>query len=100
MRHMRLQIASDVVPRCFRSIVPMRETTRVEEGLLRRRSVGTSQRGSCARRREGYVHSISALTAGRLALVGILWTRDLDQHPLIRGSVGLRDLILAESIGR
>jgi hypothetical protein len=100
MRHMWLQIASDVVPRCFRSIAPMRETTSVEEVLLMRRSVGTSRRGSYARCSEGYVDSISALTAGRLALVGTLWTRNLDQRPLICGSVRLRDLILAESIGR
>jgi hypothetical protein len=46
------------------------------------------------------VDSISALTAGSLALVGILWTRNLDQHLLIRISVGLRDLISAESISR
>jgi hypothetical protein len=44
--------------------------------------------------------SISALTSGRLALVGTLWTRNLDQHPLIRGSIGLRALIVAESIGK
>jgi hypothetical protein len=88
MRHMRLQMVSDVVPRRFMSIAPMRDMTTVEEVLLRQRSSGTSQQGSCARRREGYVVSISALTARSLALVGTLWTRNLDQHPLIRGSVG------------
>jgi hypothetical protein len=72
MQHMRLQIASDVVPRCFRSIAPIRETTRVEEVLLRRHSSGTSQQGSCARRREGYVVSISVLMSGSLVLVGTL----------------------------
>jgi hypothetical protein len=69
---MRLQIVSDVVPRCFRSVAPIREMTRVEEVLLRRRSSGTSQRGSCARCREGYVVSISVLMSGSLALVGTL----------------------------
>jgi hypothetical protein len=97
---MRLQIASDVVPRCFRSIVPMTETMRVEEDLLRWRSVGTSHEGSCARCREGYMDWISALTSRRLALVGTLWTRNLDQWPLIHASIGLRALISAESIGR
>jgi hypothetical protein len=72
MRHMRLQIASDVVPRCFRSIALIRETTRVEEVLLRRHSSGMRQRGSCARCREGYVVSISVLMSGSLALVGTL----------------------------
>jgi hypothetical protein len=72
MRYMRWQIASDVVPRCFRSIALIREMTRVEEVLLRRRSSGTSQRGSCARRREGYMVSISVLMSGSLALVGTL----------------------------
>jgi hypothetical protein len=100
MRHIRLQIASDIVPRRFRSIVLMREMTRVEEVLLRRPSSGTSQRGSCVRCKEGYMDSISALTCVRLALVGILSTRNLDQRPLIRGSIGLRDLISAESITR
>jgi hypothetical protein len=85
---MWLQIASNVVPRYFRSIAPIREMTIVEEDLLRWRSSGTSQRGSCASRREGYVVSISVLMAGSLALVGTLWTRNLDQRPLIRGSVG------------
>jgi hypothetical protein len=72
MRHKWLQIVSDVVPRCFRSVARMRETTRVEEVLLRRRSSGTSQRGSCARHREGYLVSISVLMSGSLALVGTL----------------------------
>jgi hypothetical protein len=35
MWHMRLQMASDVVPRCFRSIAPIWEMIRVEEDLLR-----------------------------------------------------------------
>jgi hypothetical protein len=65
-------MASDVVPRRFRSITPMREMTRVEEVLLRWRSSGTSQRGSCARCREGYVVSISVLMSGSLALVATL----------------------------
>jgi hypothetical protein len=96
---MRLQIASDVVPRCFRSIAPIRETTKVDEVLVRRHSSGTSQRGSCVRRREGYVVSISVLTVKGLTFVGTLWTRNLDQRPLIRGSIGFRDLISSESIG-
>jgi hypothetical protein len=72
MRHVWLQMASDVVPRRFRSIALMREMTRVEEVLLRRHSSGTSQRGSVARCREGYVVSISVLMSGSLALVGTL----------------------------
>jgi hypothetical protein len=75
---MWLQIASNVIPRGFRSIALMRETTRVEEVLLRWHSVGTSQQGSYARCREGYVDSISDLMAGSLALIGTLWTRNLD----------------------
>jgi hypothetical protein len=93
-------MASDVVPRSFRSVAPIREMTRVKEVLLRRRSSGTSQRGSVARCREGYVVSISVLMSGSLALVGTLWTRNLVQCPLMRGSVGWRALISAESIGR
>jgi hypothetical protein len=100
MRHRRLQIASDVVPRCFRSVAPTREMTMVEEFLLRRRSSATSQRGSVARCREGYVVSISVLMSGSFALVGTLWTRNLVQCLLIWGSHGWRTLISAESIGR
>jgi hypothetical protein len=69
---MQLQMASDVVPRCFRSIAPIREMTRVEEVLLTWHSSGISQRGSCARYREGYMVSISVLMSGSLALVGTL----------------------------
>jgi hypothetical protein len=71
----------------------------VEAFLLRRRSSGTSQRGSVASCREGYVVSISVLMSGSLALVGMLWTRNLVQHSLMWGSVGCRALISAESIG-
>jgi hypothetical protein len=100
MWHMRLQMASDVVLRCFRSIAPIREMIRVEEDLLRWHSPGTSHQGSYARRRDGYVVLISVVMAGSLALVGILWTRNLDQRPLIRGSVGWRDLMSVMSIRR
>jgi hypothetical protein len=65
-------MASDVVPRCFRSVAPMREITIVEEFLLRWRSSGTSQQGSVARYREGYVVSILVLMSGSFALVGML----------------------------
>jgi hypothetical protein len=88
MQYMQLQIASNVILRCFRSIALMREMTRVEQFLLRWHSLGISQWGSCARHREGYVVSISALTAGSFMLVGTLWIRNLDQHLLICGSVG------------
>jgi hypothetical protein len=71
----------------------------VEAVLLRWRSSGTSQRGSVARCREGYVVSISVLMSGSLALVGMLWTRNLVQRSLMQGSVGCRALISAESIG-
>jgi hypothetical protein len=91
-------MASDVVPRCFRSVAPVREMTMVEEFLLRWHSSGTSQRGSIARCREGYVVSISVLMPGSLALVGTLWTRNLVQRPLMQGSVGWRTVISAESI--
>jgi hypothetical protein len=74
---MWLQIVSDVVPRYCSSIMPVRETMRVEEVLLRQRSSGISQWETCARCREGYMDSISALTSGRLALVGTLWTKNL-----------------------
>jgi hypothetical protein len=65
-------MVSDIVPRCFRSVAPRRERTMVEEFLLRQYSSGTSQRGSVARCREGYVVSISVLISGSLALVGML----------------------------
>jgi hypothetical protein len=93
-------MASDIIPRHFRSVTPMREMTIVEEVLLRRHSLGTSQRGSVARWREGYVVSISVLMSGSLALVGMLWIRNLVQCPLIWGSTSWRALISAESIGR
>jgi hypothetical protein len=73
-----LQIASNIVPRYFRSIAPIREITIMEEVLLRWCSVGISQQGSSVRYREGYMDSILVLMAGSLALVGILWTRNLD----------------------
>jgi hypothetical protein len=73
---------------------------RVEEVLLRQHSLGTSQQETCAIYREGYMDSSSALMSRRLASVGILWTRNLDHHPLICRSIGLQALIVAESIGR
>jgi hypothetical protein len=65
-------MASDIILRCFRSVALTREMTMVEEFLLRRRSSGTSQQGSVARCREGYVVSISVFMSGSLALVGTL----------------------------
>jgi hypothetical protein len=69
---MQLQIVSDVVPRCFRSIAMVRETTRVEEALLMWHSSETSQQGSIARCREGYVVLILVLISRSLPLVGTL----------------------------
>jgi hypothetical protein len=100
MQYMQLQMASDVVPRCFMSIIPMREIRIVEEVLLRQHSSGTSQQGSYARHRGGYMSLISVLITWRSALVGTLWTKNLDQCPLICGSFGWRALMSVESIGR
>jgi ABC-type branched-subunit amino acid transport system ATPase component len=72
MQHRQLQMASDVVLRHFRSVAPMREMTMVEEVLFRCHSSGTSQQGSVARCREGYVVLILVLMSGSLALVGTL----------------------------
>jgi hypothetical protein len=93
-------MASDVVLRCFRSVAPMREITMVEKVLLRQHSSGTSQWGSVVMCRQGYMVLILVLISGSLALVGILWARNLVQCPLIWGSTGWRALISAESIGR
>jgi hypothetical protein len=72
----------------------------VDVVFLRQHSVGTSQQGSCPRHREGYVDSISALTAERMALVGTLRRRNLDQHSLILVSTGLRHLVALARICR
>jgi hypothetical protein len=65
-------MAREVVLRYLSLIMLIRAMTSIDVVLLRWYSVGTSQQGSCPRYREGYVDSISALTAERLALVGIL----------------------------
>jgi hypothetical protein len=49
MWHFRLQRVSVVVLRCLRSMAPRRAMTSVDACLLAWRSVGTSQRGVCAR---------------------------------------------------
>jgi hypothetical protein len=79
-------------------MLPWREITMVEEVLLRRHWVGTSQQGSCVRCKVGYMLSIWHLILSRARSVGILWTRNLVQRLFKCPVVGFRDLISLRSI--
>jgi hypothetical protein len=78
----------------------MRETTRLEVVLEVHLSVGTRHHGFWPRRREGQVALISAWMASRLELVGMLCSKNLDQHSLILVSTGLRLLVVLAMICR